>query len=46
MIKKNCNGAFRPSRRKNEVDDVVAIDIPRLDCEPARRRNKFDYFVR
>ena len=42
IIKKYRYWLFEPSRGKDEVNSVVSIDVPRLDGEAARRRNKLN----
>lgn len=43
VIKKYGYRLFEPSRGKDEVNGVVPVDIPRLDLETARRRDKLNY---
>jgi hypothetical protein len=40
IIKKYSYRLFKQSRRKDEVDSVVSIDVSRLDLQAARRRDK------
>ena len=42
IIEKYRYRLVKPSRGKDEVNSVVSIDVPRLDGEAARRRDKLN----